>query len=265
MERTTAFRSVVLLLATCAFVLVPGCARENGAITGKVVDLFGHPVPARAGVDGQAVSVTAGEDGTYRLPFVPGRFVVRIEAPGYYSETTSWDLYEAVRVTAATVVLITHPPGPGLWLPGEDGYRRLGVKMVRNRVNSVLGLSTGSSRSLLVPGAPQRWCRGRPLVYQPPNGRADPGITAWKVASGGLLWREGDSARGTPVSLEIRREQTGGVIVRTAASGRIAIAIDTGDSDWLPAQVYDLEHVPCPKEADRGAPGAREPRGAGPG
>jgi len=277
--------SMLSVLALLVGQAVMGCDSELGMLEGQVLDLLARPVDARVSISGQALETRTSGEGAYRLPFVPGRFEVVYEAPGFQSSRRSWDLYASARVRALPVTLVPLPPGPGLWTSGEAGLeaipsvspREVGApelgahKLGAPKLGAPdlgapelgapdLGGLSLTRRSSYLRGPARAWCLDTPLLFLSSDPAIRPPIRAQQVGPDGHLWTEGL----TPVE-----EPSAGVVVETLgeglwtltprAPGRVALVTEPLGAlgrRWL----YDLAVTEC-READASgatlpAPGA---------
>jgi murein DD-endopeptidase MepM/ murein hydrolase activator NlpD len=96
-------------------------------IEGRVVDLFGKPVPAATvSIQGLRLRTQTNDNGEFRLEYVPGSMVVLATKDGYLPVagrgSLSLNLSTVSRVPIADLLLVLVPPANGLFLVGKTGY-----------------------------------------------------------------------------------------------------------------------------------------------
>ncbi len=225
--------------------LAASCSDNEGTLAGRVVDLFGNPVSARVSIRGQAREVQTDSRGRYRLGYVPGRFELAVEAPGYYSRTIPWDLYQPATVEAEPVVLVPRPSAPGLWVPGPQGYVAAEPKSLKVRRETVLGLSTGAVERFTVEGAPIAWCAGLPVILRTSESNGHREIDARRVGPGGIVRSERTPSRENSVPLHVTEQPVGDLWLDMETMGRIVLVVGERGGRWLPAHVYDVNRQDC--------------------
>lgn len=226
--------------------LVVGCSDGRDAeLTGRVTNLFGHPVAARISLRGMDLRVVATAQGEYRLPYVPGQFLVRYEAPGHFPVEMPWQLFEATRVKVAPITLVPEPTQPGLWMPSPEGYQAVPTGTLQVEDQSVLGLSSGSIRSVRIEGAPLPWCKGIPLIFAQGEPGMSPPFSAWTVDPGGHVWSEGRERLGRPRNLTQERLAEGVWRITSTSSGTLGMLLERLPGDPTLPVIYHLDARTC--------------------
>lgn len=96
------------------------------AIDGQVVNVTGQPVPgARITAIGANCATTAGEDGRYALPCLPGTYTLVVNMDGYVEQKLEVEATERKRYDQGKTVLVALPTEKGVFLFEENRYRAM--------------------------------------------------------------------------------------------------------------------------------------------
>jgi hypothetical protein len=145
--------------------MLQSCFQEP-RLEGRVESLLGGAPDALLDIVGIDGKHPLGADGQFSIPYPPGRFTLRVEAPGFVTLTQEWWLTDGRTVKLSPIQLVPHPPGDGLWKPTPGAYLGLPQQTLRQEAADTLGLSS-LKRQRFVFALPQSVvCLERQLILQ---------------------------------------------------------------------------------------------------
>jgi len=159
----------------------------ESSLAGQVRSLSGAPLAAQVSIVGIDARTSTDEAGRFRLPYPPGRFIVRYEAPGHLPLDQEWWFADAREVTLTPIELVPPPQREGLWRMGADGYLGFPRQALTFQETDTLGLTTLKRRRLGFTENATEVCLEQPLLFQDSSSAEEAPLLALQVTNDGEL------------------------------------------------------------------------------